>query len=114
LTAHPCVSGPQSAGKRAWALRNPGNLTSFLLPSQAGEPQIIGIRTDFTLFRERLAKACRVSDMKAAELSLSTGLSPRRPVEEFVKTSGVSILTPHMRVGMRLRCTRCGGGDCFC
>jgi hypothetical protein len=36
------------------------------------------------------------------------------PVEEFVGTSGVSILTPHKLVARRLRCTRCGSRDCFC
>jgi hypothetical protein len=36
------------------------------------------------------------------------------PVEEFCKTTGVSILTPHKLVGMHLRCTKCGGRDCFC
>jgi hypothetical protein len=36
------------------------------------------MRTDFSLFRERLAEACRARDVKTAELSLSTGLAPRR------------------------------------
>jgi hypothetical protein len=34
--------------------------------------------TDFAVFRERLAEACRARDLKTAELSLSTGLAPRR------------------------------------
>jgi hypothetical protein len=32
------------------------------------------------MFRERLAEACRARDVKTAELSLSTGLAPRRLV----------------------------------
>jgi hypothetical protein len=36
------------------------------------------MRTDFSLFRERLAEACRARDVKTAERSLSTGLAPRR------------------------------------
>jgi hypothetical protein len=38
------------------------------------------MRTDFSVFRERLADACRARDVKTAELSLSTGLAPRRLV----------------------------------
>jgi hypothetical protein len=38
------------------------------------------MRTDFALFRDRLAEACRARDIKAAELSACTGLSPRRLV----------------------------------
>jgi hypothetical protein len=36
--------------------------------------------TDFSLFPERLAEACRVRNVKALELSVSTGLAPRRLV----------------------------------
>jgi hypothetical protein len=36
------------------------------------------MRTDFSLFRVRLAEPCRARDIKTVELSLSTGLAPRR------------------------------------
>jgi hypothetical protein len=36
------------------------------------------MRTDFAVFRDRLAEACRARDVKTVELSLSTGLAPRR------------------------------------
>jgi hypothetical protein len=35
-------------------------------------------------------------------------------VEEFCKASGVSILTPHKLVSVRLRCTDCGSRNSFC
>jgi hypothetical protein len=38
------------------------------------------MRTDFSVFRGRLAEACRARDIKAVELSLSTGLAPQRLV----------------------------------
>jgi hypothetical protein len=36
------------------------------------------MRTDYSIFRGRLAEACRARDLKTVELSLSTGLAPRR------------------------------------
>jgi hypothetical protein len=38
------------------------------------------MRTDFSVFQERLADACRARDVKTPELYLSTGLAPRRLV----------------------------------
>jgi len=42
------------------------------------------MRTDFALFRKRLAEACRARDVTAAKLSLSTGLAPRRTIAHRV------------------------------
>jgi hypothetical protein len=36
------------------------------------------MRSDYSVFRGRLAEACRARDLKTVELSLSTGLAPRR------------------------------------
>jgi hypothetical protein len=46
------------------------------------------MRTDFSVFRERLADACRARDVKTAELSVSTGLAPRRLVAPHLSGAG--------------------------
>jgi len=38
------------------------------------------MRTDFSVFRERVAEACRARNMTPAQLSTYTGLSPRRTI----------------------------------
>jgi hypothetical protein len=46
----------------------------------AGKAQLLGMRADFSLFRERLAEACRARGRTASQVSHQVGLSPRRAI----------------------------------
>ena len=42
---------------------------------------MFGVQTDFSVFRERLAEACRVRNMSHSDLCRGIGLSPRRAID---------------------------------
>ena len=46
------------------------------------------MRTDFSLFRERLAEACRARDIAENRLAASIGLSPRRAIRMSLSGPG--------------------------
>ena len=46
-----------------------------------GDPHISCVHTDFSVFRERLAEACRVRDMTHSALCRGIGLSPKKAVD---------------------------------
>jgi hypothetical protein len=70
------------AAARKWDMFrfNSRGIVSGLEDDRHGQlsQHLIDMRTDFNVFRERLAEACRVRKMTAAKLSSSTGLAPRR------------------------------------
>jgi hypothetical protein len=48
------------------------------------------MRTDFSMFRERLAEACRIRGMTQGTLCVQIGLSPRRAI--MLKPTGPGAL----------------------
>jgi hypothetical protein len=52
----------------------------FCLATRRGEAQVSVMRTDFALFRERLAEACAARDRMEADICRQIGLGSRRAI----------------------------------